>query len=54
MDMGTKAIVFFTMLFLMFSTTACNQSGETKKPVKADVAEAVADVEAEVEAVEKE
>ena len=37
-----KTIVFVSLLFLVFSTTACKQSGE------ADVAEAVAVTVAEV------
>ena len=47
MKTKTKAVVFISMLVLIFSTVACKQSGEAEK---SDVAEAVADVEADVEA----
>jgi gas vesicle protein len=32
--MKTNAVVFITMLVLVFSTVACKQSGEADKPVK--------------------
>ena len=38
MKMKTKALVFISTLVLVFSTTACKQSGEAEKPVKADEA----------------
>ena len=34
MSMKTKAFVFISTLLLVFSTTACKQSGEAEKPVK--------------------
>ena len=34
MKMKTKALVFISTLVLVFSTTACKQSGEAEKPVK--------------------
>jgi len=34
MRMKTKALVFISTLVLVFSTTACKQSGEAEKPVK--------------------
>ena len=33
-----KAVVFISMLVLVFSTVACKQSGEAEKPVKVDEA----------------
>jgi hypothetical protein len=38
MNTKTKAVVFISMLVLIFSATACKQSGEAEKPVKADEA----------------
>ena len=34
MKMKTKALVFISTLVLVFSITACKQSGEAEKPVK--------------------
>jgi hypothetical protein len=34
MNMKTNAVVFITMLVLVFSTAACKQSGEADNPVK--------------------
>ena len=33
MNIKTKALVFVSALILVFSTTACKQSGEAEKPV---------------------
>ncbi len=38
MNTKTKAVVFISMLVLIFSAAACKQSGEAEKPVKADEA----------------
>ncbi len=38
MNTKTKAVIFISMLVLVFSTVACKQSGEAEKPVKADEA----------------